>query len=102
MSRKVEISAVFNSYYLGVNLSLVQHYFCSYSLIKHALIFCNKKTFMVLFSISIIIPIFLILEICLFLLHRRCVFYSLVGERCVTPSVLILELTRVLYKKNCY
>ena len=27
-------------------------------------------------------------------------FYNLVWERCVTPSVLILELTFVLYKNN--
>ena len=33
-------------------------------------------------------------------LHQRGAFYSLVGKRCVTPSVLILELTGVLYKNN--
>ena len=34
------------------------------------------------------------------LLHRRGAFYSPVCERCVTPSMLILELIRVLYKNN--
>ena len=33
-------------------------------------------------------------------LRGRGAFYSPIGERCVTPLVLILELTRVLYNKK--
>ena len=33
-------------------------------------------------------------------LHRRGAFYNSVGEKCVAPFIVILELTQVLYKKE--
>ena len=68
------LPTTYESIYLQFNI-----YFCSYSLIKHALIFCNKPTFMVLFSISIIIPIFYFrnLFILTVLKVQRCLCHSL-------------------------
>ena len=65
-------------------------YFCSYSLIKHALIFCNKPTFMVLFSISIIIPLFyfrnlfilIVLKVQICLRHSFLVYFFDMSYNC--------------------